>query len=75
MTKIDRTINKGRAPKCPKCGSNNTSLKEDDRDEWADLCILCFKCGYDEREIKHNNADTLKAWQKIADNRIKQLNK
>ena len=38
----------------------------------ADLCILCFKCGYDEREIKHNNADTLKAWQKIADNRMKQ---
>jgi len=55
MKKIDRTINKGRAPRCPKCGSDNTTLKEDDRDEWADLCILCFACGYDEREVKSHN--------------------
>ncbi|MCK6462861.1 MAG: hypothetical protein L6Q29_03540 [Candidatus Pacebacteria bacterium] len=51
-TLSDRSINKGRAPKCPKCGSNNTTLNVDDSDEWADLCILCFSCGYDEREIK-----------------------
>lgn len=43
----------GRILKCPKCGSENTTLKEDDRDEWKDLCILCFSCGYDEREIKN----------------------
>ena len=49
---FEKTINNGRAPKCPKCGSENTTLKEDDRDEWKDLCILCFSCGYDEREIK-----------------------
>lgn len=45
-------IMNGVMPKCPKCKSRNTTLNEDDTDEFVDLCILCFKCGYDEREIK-----------------------
>lgn len=52
---MDKHINKGRAPKCPKCGSDNTTLEPDDRDEWEDLCIICFACGYDEREKKYES--------------------
>jgi uncharacterized Zn finger protein len=37
---------------CPNCGSKNCKLINDKSDNWNDLCILCYECGYDEREQK-----------------------
>ena len=48
----EKMIKNGKCPPCPKCKSENTTLKEDDSDNLKDLCILCFGCGYDERETK-----------------------
>lgn len=40
---------------CPKCKSKNVKQVEDRSDEWHDLCLVCFDCGYDERKQKQKS--------------------